>query len=334
MGCGRQRCRDHIRFEGFEFSNKNHDETGGALDRLNCRHPASHGSAGVSMTPAPQSSGSPVSDDFGAPEAPRGVAGFVAAPYATLTGKLSRCLARNVTTKKLVMRNAAPLVSFTFDDAAASACTTGALIVQQHQARGTFYISGGKCGGPSPTGRLATADQVKALHANGHEIGCHTHSHVAVVSIDRAALDGELERNRCVLQDILGNVRLRNFAYPYGAMSFATKRHLGERFDSCRADIPGVNAGTTDLSVLKSYPLEDASIDRKGILGIIAETVQSNGWLIFACHDVDNEPSRYGMRPDVLAFALRSAREAGCELVTIAQALRISRGAAPDPRAA
>jgi peptidoglycan/xylan/chitin deacetylase (PgdA/CDA1 family) len=284
----------------------------------------------MSMDRVQQTPGSPAPDDFSASFAPPGVAGFLAAPYATIAGKLSRFLARNVTTKKLPMRNSTPLISFTFDDAAVSACTTGALIVQQYEARATYYIAGGKCGGPSPTGRLASADQVKALHARGHEIGCHTYSHVPVVRISPAALDDELERNRSFLRDVLGTGTLRNFAYPYGAMSFATKRHLGEHFDSCRADIPGVNAGTADLSVLKSCPLEEATIDRNGILRVIAETVRCNGWLIFACHDVDNEPSRYGMRPDVLAFALRSARGAGCELVTVAQALRLLRGAAAE----
>ena len=108
-------------------------------------------------------SGLPTADNFNAPVALPHAAGFRAGPYRAMAGKLTRFLARNVPTKKLTMRNARPLVSFTFDDAAASACTEGALLLEQHQVRGTFYISGGRCGTSSPTGRLATADQVAAL---------------------------------------------------------------------------------------------------------------------------------------------------------------------------
>jgi peptidoglycan/xylan/chitin deacetylase (PgdA/CDA1 family) len=232
------------------------------------------------------------------------------------------------------MRNTRPLVSFTFDDAAATACTAGAALLEQFHARGTFYISGGKCGKPSPTGRLATVEQLKALHANGHEIACHTFSHTPVPGISRQALASDLERNRFFLQGILGNIPISNFAYPYGDISFATKRYLGGRYDSCRATTPGVNADVADLGVLRSNALEQSSIGRQGVTHLITETVRRNGWLLFASHDVNDVPSQYGVRPDLLTFALRSALAAGCRLVTVAQALRILRGEEPNGEAA
>jgi peptidoglycan/xylan/chitin deacetylase (PgdA/CDA1 family) len=224
-----------------------------------------------------------------------------------LAGKLTRLLARNLPTKKLTMRNTRPLVSFTFDDAAATACTVGAALLEQCHTRGTFYVSGEKCGKPSPTGRLATIEQLKALHANGHEIACHTFSHTPVVGISRQALASDLERNRLFLQGIVGQIPIGNFAYPYGDISFATKRYLGGRYDSCRATTPGVNADVADLGVLKSNALEQASISRQGVSHLITETVRRNGWLLFASHDVNDTPSQYGVRPEFLTFALRSA---------------------------
>src|ERR1700722_14456654 len=104
MRCGRQRQRKRIRSEGFQVVEQNHEQTRCLLDGLDRRHPAWYGDGGVSMKPASQTSGSAASDDFDCFILPRGVAGFVAAPYTTIAGKLSRCLARNVTTKKLVMR--------------------------------------------------------------------------------------------------------------------------------------------------------------------------------------------------------------------------------------
>jgi peptidoglycan/xylan/chitin deacetylase (PgdA/CDA1 family) len=275
----------------------------------------------------------PVADDFGVAIVLPRVAKSGITPYKTIAGKLTRFLARNVPTKKLAMRNTRPLVSFTFDDAAASACTTGALLLEQHQVRGTFYISGGKCGMGSPTGQLATTNQLEALHAKGHEIGCHTFSHMPVVDVDHDALDGDLDRNRAFLQSVLGNVPIDNFAYPYGYISFKAKRHLAKRYDSCRALTPGVNAGAADLGVLKCYPLEQVAIDRPAITQAIAEAVRHNGWLLFASHDVADAPSQYGVRPDLLAFALRSALAAGCEVVTVSQALRLMRAAKPNGRA-
>jgi peptidoglycan/xylan/chitin deacetylase (PgdA/CDA1 family) len=268
----------------------------------------------------------PVSDDFSIPVTLPSARGFAVSPYKTVSGKLTRFLARNVATKKMTMRNARPLISFTFDDAAASACSIGTALLEQYQARGTFYISGGKCGAVSPTGRLATTDQLKSLHTRGHEIGCHTYSHTRVSGITRDALTVELDRNRTFLQGALGDIPIRNFAYPYGDISFGTKRFLDDRFDSCRAITPGVNAGVADLGVLKSCALEQTSIDRQHILELIEETVRCNGWLLFAAHDVDNEPSCYGVQPDLLEFALRSAAEPGCQLVSVAHALRILNG--------
>jgi peptidoglycan/xylan/chitin deacetylase (PgdA/CDA1 family) len=254
----------------------------------------------------------------------------VGGPYRVIAGKLTRFLARNVRTKTQVMRNPRPLVSFTFDDVAASACTAGAALLERHGARGTFFISGGNCGRASPTGPLATVDLIKALHHGGHEIGCHTYSHTRVAALGRDALMSDLERNRRFMQGILGDIALRNFAYPYGDISFRAKRYLGAHFDSCRSHTPGVNAGTADLSVLKSCPLEHVSIDRQRIADVVAETVRRNGWLLFAGHDVADAPSQYGVQPELLEFALRQALAAGCELVTVSQALQIVRGAAPN----
>src|SRR5271155_4226260 len=65
---------------------------------------------------------------------------------AKIGGKFSRFMARKVATKTLPMSNTRPLVTFTFDDAPESAYASGARLLEQYQARGTFYICGGGCG--------------------------------------------------------------------------------------------------------------------------------------------------------------------------------------------
>jgi peptidoglycan/xylan/chitin deacetylase (PgdA/CDA1 family) len=245
---------------------------------------------------------------------------------AKLAGKASRFLARNTHTRTLALRNAVPLVTFTFDDVPASACSTGAAILEAQGARGTFYVSGGGCGAASPGGRLATIEQLRALHGCGHEVGCHTFSHPAVSTLAYSDLVSDLERNRSFLTRINGAIAVRNFAYPYGDLSLRSKRYLETRFDSCRSLLRGVNRGTADLGALKTFPLEDAGADRQTVRAVIAETVTTNGWLIFSCHDVEDRPSRFGVTPDLLAFAARSATEAGCRLATVAHALSLARG--------
>jgi peptidoglycan/xylan/chitin deacetylase (PgdA/CDA1 family) len=239
-----------------------------------------------------------------------------------MSGKLSRLMARSIATKPATMGNTGPLVTFTFDDAPESACVTGARLLQKYRARGTFYISGRGCGLISPGGRLASVEQLQALHAAGHEIGCHTFSHAAVAGIGREALAAELERNRVFLRGIHSDIGVRNFAYPYGDLSFRTKYYLEARFDSCRSLRAGVNAGTADLGALRSCELQNASIGREGIADIMAETVRRNGWLIFVSHDVHDEPSRFGVTPDLLESALAAASAAKCQVVTVADALR------------
>jgi peptidoglycan/xylan/chitin deacetylase (PgdA/CDA1 family) len=245
---------------------------------------------------------------------------------AKLSGKLSRFLARNIRTKTLVMRNAQPMVTFTFDDVPATACHVGALIIEQYGIRGTYYVSGGGCGAPSPCGALATVELLKVLCARGHEIGCHTYSHAAVAGISARELATDTERNHSFLKGVSDRIAVRNFAYPYGDLSFRAKRYLEGRFDSCRSLIPGINRGTIDLGALKTWALENASIDRRRILALVAETTKSNSWLVFNSHDVQEKPGRFGVSPDLLAFAAATAKDAGCRPVTVAEGLRLAGG--------
>jgi peptidoglycan/xylan/chitin deacetylase (PgdA/CDA1 family) len=167
---------------------------------------------------------------------------------------------------------------------------------------------------------LATADQLKLLHAKGHELGCHTFNHFAVPRVGTRNLARDLERNRLFLMGISQKAP-RNFAYPYGDMSFLAKRYLEGRFDSCRSLIPAVNAGSADLGALSSFPLENASMDRGQVLDLVVTAARTRGWLIFFSHDVSEQPSQFGVSRDLLAFAAASARDAGCRIVTIAEGL-------------
>ena len=95
---------------------------------------------------------------------------------------------------------------------------------------------------PAVAARRARADGSRAPTtsrrwlARGHEIGCHTYSHRAVSTLSRRELAGDIDRNRAALDAICTGQRAsRNFAFPYGDVSFGAKRYLERRFDSCRS---------------------------------------------------------------------------------------------------
>jgi len=249
--------------------------------------------------------------------------------WTAISGSASRMLAARLPTQSVRKVSPRPLVSFTFDDAPASSYREGAAILEAHGIRGTYFVCAGGWGAVGSDGPLAGADDVAALMARGHEIGCHTYSRCAVSTVSRRELAADLDRNRDAIIGVgAGVAPPRNFAFPYGDISFGTKRYLGRRFDSCRSSRPGLNAGTIDLGALRSWPLENASINRARIIRLIEETVRRQGWLIFSSHGIEATPGRYGITPDLFAFAVAAAKSAGCRAVTIAEGLRIARGEA------
>jgi peptidoglycan/xylan/chitin deacetylase (PgdA/CDA1 family) len=251
-----------------------------------------------------------------------------------VSGMAARFVARNSRSKLLDLHGAPPVVTFTFDDVPVSACELGAGILESFGVRGTFYVAGRGCGTTSPDGpACASIDQLRPIWASGHEIGCHTYSHPTVrhMAIDELSL--ELDRNQAALAEINGNIVLRNFAYPYGDLSLRTKRYLECRFDSCRSSHAGINTGLADLGALDAWPLQNASLDRDKVVRLIAETVQRRGWLIFYSHEVAEQPGRFGVSPDLLEWAVKTAKRAGCMPASVSETLKFIK-AGHDQRAA
>src|SRR6185312_7132776 len=102
--------------------------------------------------------------------------------------KVGHRLAMHLRVDPFRLRNDTPMVTFTFDDLPKSAATTGAQILEAYDARGTFYISGELVGTTSPQWDFVDAADIVALHAQGHEIGCHTFSHKRACDLGAATL--------------------------------------------------------------------------------------------------------------------------------------------------
>ena len=229
-------------------------------------------------------------------------------------------MARHLHNVTLRARNSDPIVSFTFDDAPISAATRGAPILEDFGVRGSFYLCGGLIGGRSDIQPILSAFQARDLAERGHEIGCHTYGHLEVGDQAWPALEDDLDRNRQCLTQLSG-AQPRNFAYPYGRVSYAMKRRLQARFATCRSVDPGINAGTIDLGLLKAAPLYDAECSYDQVVRWIAANVQRTGWLIFVTHDVQEQPTRYGTTPKLIESSVRAAIDAGCACLTVEAAL-------------
>lgn len=169
------------------------------------------------------------------------------------------------------------------------------------------------------------ADDVIALHRRGHEIGCHTFSHLRACDLDETAMRREIMRNRAYLRMLDSSIRVESFAYPFGYGSYARKHQLRKAFQSCRSIVQGVNSGGVDLQFLRAMPLIDREMDREGIDRAFDEAQTNNGWLIFYGHDVAERPSPYGCTPALLSHALEAAASRNIPILTMAEAMRCAR---------
>jgi peptidoglycan/xylan/chitin deacetylase (PgdA/CDA1 family) len=251
------------------------------------------------------------------------------AVLANLTRKISSRLASRVPVDVRRLANAAPIVSFTFDDVPESAHSRGAALLESAGSRGTYYVSTALLGRRTPEWTLIDRDGVADLHQRGHEIGLHTHSHRAVSSLSREELCVEVEENRARLRDISPSIDPQNFAYPFGFASFPRKLQLSRLVNSSRSVKPGINVGAFDAQYVRCVELVDARLSRAELEVFLNAVVVKNGWLVFLSHDVSASPSPYGCSTSLFERALDGVAARGIEVVTVAEALRRSRRAGP-----
>jgi peptidoglycan/xylan/chitin deacetylase (PgdA/CDA1 family) len=238
-----------------------------------------------------------------------------------LQARVSNRLSRYFSVTPFGLRNGRPMVSFTFDDFPESAATDGVSILDQYDAKATFYVSGSLVDKWSGHWQGVSAGEIVQLHRRGHEIACHTFSHQPATELDASGLAVEVEQNRAYLLGLDPSIRVDNFAYPYGLGSVWRKAQLARTFRSSRSIIPGINRGVVDLQYLRSTPLIDRNIDRSGIDRAFDALAETNGWLIFYGHDVTAKPSPYGCTPSLLRHALDAAARRNVAVMTVAGAL-------------
>lgn len=119
------------------------------------------------------------------------------------------------------------LVVLTFDDSVASHATFVAPLLKKHGFGGTFFITEG-FEFTTDKEHYLTWEQIKALHADGFEIGNHTRHHTGVDGQKPEQLSADVEyiEQQCAKYEI---PRPTSFCYPGYKSSIAAVKLLKER---------------------------------------------------------------------------------------------------------
>ncbi len=241
---------------------------------------------------------------------------------AKFQGKWRRTLSRRLARRDLAFRLERPIVSFTFDDFPKNAATEGARILKDSGVTATYYVSMGLLGTTAPTGRIADPEDLPPLLAAGHELGCHTFDHRHAWETSPRIFAQSIDRNQEEVARIVAGCRLETMSYPISEPRPANKRVASRRFAGCRAGGQALNLGVLDRNCLKAYFLEQARGRLEAIEAVVEENRRANGWLIFATHDIDEQPTPFGCTPAFFRAAVECAVRSKAEILPVATALR------------
>jgi peptidoglycan/xylan/chitin deacetylase (PgdA/CDA1 family) len=213
-----------------------------------------------------------------------------------------------------------PRISISFDDVPASTTLETANMLDELGIKATYYISAGlmdKQG--AHLGGYATKDQIIQMAQSGHEIGCHTFSHLDCAQETQEKIIADLRKNAQFFKDC-GLSPPKNFAYPYGEVSRTAKKIMTQRFASARALHPGLIQRYGDANQLPSIGLEGKVCLNK-YEEWLNHASEQNGWLILYTHDIRDTPSKYGTDLKTLKSLLVMAKDKGFRFLTVDSAV-------------
>jgi peptidoglycan/xylan/chitin deacetylase (PgdA/CDA1 family) len=243
------------------------------------------------------------------------------ATFRRFSDRIVHTIARRIPFRTAAIRLNRPIVSFSFDDFPVSAHETGARILEDHGAHGTFYAATALLGQKRALWTIAGADSIRDLHEGGHEIGLHTHSHRPTFLMDRRQFTADLAANRAALRRILPDLANETFAYPFGLSALSQKRTLGRLARASRSVQRGLNVGKVDLDFIRAYELTDRGLPLEELTQLLNDAAARNGWLVFLTHDIAERPTRFGASPALLTAALLGAARRGMDVLPISDAL-------------
>jgi peptidoglycan/xylan/chitin deacetylase (PgdA/CDA1 family) len=247
---------------------------------------------------------------------------FALAPWTKLHNFYQRKSASLVFKRPFAINGKAPLISFTFDDFPRSALFTGGAILNRHGLAGTYYVSLGLAGTETPTGTMFVHDDLRSAIEQGHELGCHTFAHCHSWKTDPASFEQAVVDNQRALTELLPEAKFTTFSYPISPPRPRSKARIAPHFLCCRGSGQRFNSGIADLNQLSAFFLEQSRDSLPAVKDMIDRNARARGWLIFATHDVDDKPTRYGCTPEFFAAVVEYAIISGATILPVTSAVR------------
>jgi peptidoglycan/xylan/chitin deacetylase (PgdA/CDA1 family) len=245
----------------------------------------------------------------------------VKASFERVKTKARRIVSMSLARRVVHMRNAAPLITFTFDDFPRSALREGGAILEGHGVSGTFFASFGLMGRNGPAGEMFRPDDVGYALERNHELGCHTYDHSHAWNTPARQFEASILRNREALQKQVPGALFKTLSYPSSCPRPETKQRISKYFDCCRGGGQALNVDSLDLNFVTSYFLEQMKDDFELVSSLIEANRRARGWLLFSTHDISERPSRFGCTPNFFEEVLRRAVRSGATIVTVSEGL-------------
>lgn len=241
--------------------------------------------------------------------------------FIRAVSKYRRTVAKHLSCRMVKLRTTVPIISFSFDDAPCTAFTHGGEILSKYGANATFYISLGLLESDSPSGTIGSLYDIRRAIKEGHELGCHTFDHKNPWETKPDLFFQSVLRNRQALSQFFPETAFTSLAYPICDPRPATKQIIGKLFRYCRGGDQTFNVGTADLNLLKAFFLDFRNRDAiNTIKQLIDKNVEARGWLIFATHDIDDNPSRYGCSKKFFEEVVARAANSGSLFLPVGKA--------------
>lgn len=217
------------------------------------------------------------------------------------------------------------IISISFDDVPRSAFINAVPILDKYDIKSTFYVSTGLSVSADITTKnrgdtFLNRSDIIELHQTGHNIACHTYSHYRLNEGSAERLYEDSEKNSINLTEMLDGVAIEHFSYPFGLVSFRTKRLLAQRYKSMRSSRPGINKTMTDLYLLRAMSLYKPEFSKESIVNIIRQVEITGGWLILYTHGVETSPDDYGCTIEQFEWVVRQCVASSACVVPINQA--------------
>jgi len=267
----------------------------------------------------------------------RAVAGYLARAQRRLAVEAGRVLFR----RRLAVRTALSLISFTFDDFPRSAFLEAGSILRRYGILGTYYVSLSLMGKQSHLGPMYEAEDLRELVHLENELGCHTFGHCHSWNTSPDVYERAILENQQALTEVLPGASFETFAYPHSAPRLAVKKVAGRYFRCCRgggmkagrylhrhaAGGQTFNWGVTDLNYLCAFFLEKSRDNPEAVKSLIDQNARARGWLIFATHDICADPSLFGCTPDFFELVVQWSLESGARVLPVVKALEVVQAA-------